>query len=132
MWLKIVAAIGVAWYAFGLMQFWLGFSMDISAAVETGAISAAHGAAIAGTPLAVWLAFALASAAGMVGAALLFVRSGKARLAFAVSLGAAAIYYGWVYGVSGTGTDRPFEELIIAGVVGIVTLAYYLLSRRAT
>ncbi len=130
LWLRIVAIIGVVWYAFGLMQFWLGFSMDTEAAVSAGAITAAHGAAINGTPLLIWIAFAVASAAGLIGSALLFVASPVAKSVFLLSLLSAAVDYAWVYGFSGTGGDRPAEELIIAGVVGAVTLGYWILSRR--
>ena len=130
-WLKVAAVFGVVWYAFGLLQFWLGFSMDINAAVEIGAISAAHGAAIATTPGLIWLTFAIASLAGLIGSILLFARSARAKTAFAVSLLSAAIYYAWIYGLSGSGADRPSEEGVIACVVGGVTLAFLLLSRRA-
>mmetsp|Transcript_22991 Transcript_22991/g.38812 ORF Transcript_22991/g.38812 Transcript_22991/m.38812 type:complete len:147 (+) Transcript_22991:623-1063(+) len=132
MWLKVAGAVGVIWYAFGLLQFWLGFSMNVGAAVEAGAISAAHGAAITGTPGLIWLAFAVASAAGLVGSALLIGGSAMSKLMFGLSLVSAAIYYAWVYGISGTGADRPAEELIIGGVVGAVTLGFFLLSRRVT
>ena len=63
LWLRITAGIGVIWYAFGLLQFWLGYSMDTAATVASGTITTAHAAAIDGTPLLAWLAFAIASAA---------------------------------------------------------------------
>jgi len=54
LWLRIVAVIGVVWYAFGLMQFWFGFSMDTAAAVDAGVITANHRAAIDVTPALIW------------------------------------------------------------------------------
>ncbi len=132
LWLRIAAILGVVWYAFGLMQFWLGYTLNTASAVEQGAITAAHGAAIEGTPQLVWLAFAIASAAGLTGAALLFMRAPAAKAVFGLSLLSAALYYLWVYGISGTGADRPSEEIIIAAVVCAVTLGYFLLSRRVT
>lgn len=129
-WLRVVAAIGVVWYAFGLIQFWLGYSMDTQQAIAAGAISVEHGAAIDGTPLAIWIAFAIASAAGLIGSVWLFFGTATAKQAFILSLAAAALYYTWVYALSGTGADRPSEELIIASVVGAVTLAFYIVSRR--
>lgn len=132
LWLKIVAGIGVIWYAFGLMQFWLGYSLDINAAIASGAITAAHGAAISETPALIWLSFAIASGAGLIGAALLFGASTLSKTAFAISLASAVIYYAWVYGLSGTGADRPSEEIIIAVVVVTVTAGYLILSRRVT
>lgn len=131
-WLKLFAAIGIVWYAFGLVQFWLGYSMDTASAIAQGAMTPAHAAAVDATPELIWLAFALASVAGVAGASLLFVRSAHARAVFAVSLGAAALYYLWVYGLSGTGADRPAEELIIACVVGAITFGFYMVSRRMT
>ncbi len=131
-WLKVVAGIGAIWYAFGLLQFWLAFSLDPNAAVAAGDITAAHGAAIAATPMFAWLCFAVASGAGLIGSILLFSRSTTTKIAFGISLASAVIYYAWVYGLSGTGGDRPSEELIIAVVVGVVTLAFFLLSLKKT
>lgn len=131
-WLKIIAGNGVVWYLFGLMQFWLGFSMDTEAAIASGEVTAAHGAAIVGTPMVIWIAFAIASGAGVMGAALLLVGSPASATVFAVSLISAAVYYVWVYALSGTGSDRPSEEIIIAAVVVTITLAFLLLSRRMT
>lgn len=130
MWLKIVAAIGVVWYAFGLMQFFLGYTMDTSAAVTAGTITAPHAAAIDGTPTLIWASFAIASLAGLIGAALLFMGSPRANLAFTVSIISAAVYYIWIYALSGTGADRPSEETIIALVVLAVTAGFWIISKR--
>ena len=132
LWLKIVAGIGVIWYGYGLLQCWMGFTMDTAAAVGSGAMTAAHAAAIEGTLLLIWIAFALASGAGLFGAVMLFGRSSSAKTAFAISLLSAIVYYLWVYGLSGTGADRPSEETIISVVVVAVTLAFLLLSIRMT
>lgn len=130
-WLKAIAALGVVWYAFGLLQMWLGFTLDTAAAEAAGMITSAHRSAIDATPMTIWLSFALASGAGLVGAALLFVGSRTAFKAFAVSLASAVVYYAWVYGLSGTGGARPSEEAGIAIVVVAVTLGFtWLASRR--
>ncbi|WP_298857820.1 hypothetical protein [uncultured Sulfitobacter sp.] len=131
-WIKAAASIGVVWYAFGLFQFWLGFSTDTAAAVDAGKITTAHGAAIDATPLVIWLAFAAASAAGLIGSALLFGGSPAARTLFALSLISAALYYIWIYVISGTGADRPTEEIYVAAMVVAVTLGFNFLSRRMT
>ena len=104
--------------------------MDTAGAVSTGAITPAHGAALDDTPLLVWLAFAVASGTGLLGSALLFKASGHAKQVFALSAICAAGYYVWVYMISGTGADRPAEELYIAAVVIGVTLGFCILSRR--
>lgn len=131
-WVTVAAAVAVVWYAFGLLQFWLGYTVDTAAAVASGAMTPAHAAAVDGTPFGVWLAFALASGAGVVGAVLLAVGSPRAALVFAVSAVSALAYYAWVYGISGTGGDRPAQELVIGVVVVGVTLGFLALSRRAT
>lgn len=131
-WLKATASLGVLWYAFGLMQWALGITMDIPAAIASGTITEAHGAAITATPLLAWAAYFLASSAGLAGAALLFVGNPLAKPAFALSLASAGAYYLWIYALSGTATARPSEEGIIAMVVLAVTLAFTLISRRAS
>ncbi|MEH6832457.1 MAG: hypothetical protein V7661_16610 [Sulfitobacter sp.] len=131
-WLKVAATLGMVWYAFGLLQFWLGYSTNVDAAVASGAMTAAHGDALATTPALIWLAYAVASAAGLIGSALLFVSAHRARAMFAVSLVSAAVYYIWVYALSGTGADRPTQEVFIAITVITVTLGFALLSRRMT
>lgn len=129
-WVKIVAVVGVVWYAFGLVQCVLAYTMDVAGAVEAGKITAAHGDAISATSMVVWIAFAIASGAGLIGSALLFGRSPAAKTLFLVSLASAAVYYVWTYAISGTGGDRPTEDAIIGTVVGVVTLIYYLIARR--
>ena len=128
--IRIAALIGAIWYAFGLVQFWSAYSMDPSAAIASGAITPAHGSAIAATPFMIWMAFALASAAGLLGSLLLLTGSGKATMTFAVSLISALVYYAWVYGLSGTGADRPQEEIFIAVTVVAVTAIFLGLSRK--
>lgn len=131
-WLRAIAGLGIVWYGFGLLQFWLGYTMDTGAAVYAGLITTEHRAAIDGTPFVIWASFAIASFAGLIGAVFLFAQSVKSKTLFATSLISAALYYSWVYALSGTGADRPSEEMIIAGVVGAVTLGFFLLSRRVT
>lgn len=128
-WLCIVSAIGVIWYIFGFVQFVLGVTMDVPAAVTSGAITKAHGAAITATPALVWAAYAAACLLGIAGAIQLF-RGQSAAILFALSLVSAVIYFGWVHILSGTGADRPPEEPIIAIVVIVVTAVFAALSLR--
>ncbi len=131
-WLKVAAAIGAVWYAFGCLQFWLGVTTDTSVAAASGAMTEAHAAAVASTPAGIWAAFALASFLGLVGSVLLLRRSPLSTLVFGVSLLCAIVYYAWVYGISGTGWDRPSEEFVIGMVVVLVTFGFFTLSRRMT
>ena len=130
LWLKALSAVVVAWYAFGLFQCWLGYTTDPMAVANAGTITQAHAQAIAQTPILVWLFYALASGAGLIGTLLLIAGQSVARTAFAVSLMSAAAFYLWVYGLSGTGADRPFEEMIIGAMVLCVTSLFFALSRR--
>lgn len=130
-WARIVGALGALWYGFGLLQMWLGVTLDTTAAVASGAMSVAQAAAVDQTPALVWLAFALASGAGLVGAAFVWgARWSAAAAFFKLSLLMASLYYAWVYLISGTGAARPSEELVIAGVVLGVTAVFALIATR--
>ena len=128
-WAVALGLLGAVWYGFGLVQMGLGVTLDTKAAVAAGAMTAEHATAVDGTPALIWLAFALASGAGLVGAVLL-VLGKPAYGVFCTSLSAAAVYYLWVYGLSGTGAARPVEEAIIGSVVVTVTLGFTVFARR--
>lgn len=128
-WGQALGILGLVWYGFGLAQMWLGVTLDTQAAVAAGALTQGHAEAIDGTPWLIWLAFALASVAGLLGSLFLLLCR-PAYAVFLVSLAAAGGYYLWVYGLSGTGGVRPLEEAMIGAVVVSVTLAYSLLARR--
>jgi len=99
LWLKIAATLSVIWYAFGLMQFWLAASMDVGLAVQTGSKTAAHRAAMSATPALIWVAFAVASAAGLIGSILLFGRAPLSKTVFGISLASALVY---IFGSTGS------------------------------
>lgn len=109
MWTRIVAPIAGLWYAFGLSQAVMGYLADAAAA-----------------PMLIWVAYAVACGAGIVGAAALFFNPAKASAAFAVSLVAAVIYFGWLYTF---GTPAGEDYGIGAMVMGI-TLILMLVTRR--
>ena len=132
LWLKLIAVFGVIWYIGGLVQFWLGYTMDTTAAVASGAITSGHGAAIDQTPAPIWLSFALASATGLIGSVLLFKGSSAAKTVFAISVISALIYFYWILGISETSAARPSEDGIVAVVVSAITIGFFLLSRRVT
>ena len=128
-WAVALGLLGAVWYGFGLVQMGLGVTLDTEAAVAAGAMTAEHAVAVDGTPALIWLAFALASGAGLVGAVLL-VLGKPAYGMFCSSLSAAVVYYLWVYGLSGTGVARPVEEAVIGAVVITVTMAFTVFARR--
>lgn len=108
-WPRIVAPLAAIWYAFGLFQ----------------AVSA-YVADAASAPVAIWIAYAAACVAGIIGSAALFFAPAPAPLAFAISLVAAALYFGWLF-VFGAplGEDYGIGAMVIA-----VTLVLLMASRR--
>lgn len=130
LWTRIAAGAGVVWYAFGLLQMWLGLTLDVDTAIASGEMTAAHAAAVSATPGFVWGLFALASAAGLLGALLMVFARSMAFHCFAVSFGAALAYYAWSYVFAGTASARPAEEAVITVVVVAVTGAMLWLARK--
>jgi len=108
-WTLIIAPVAALWYAFGLSQAVIGFMADAAAA-----------------PMAIWAAYALACIAGMVGSAALFFTPSRASAAFAASLAAAVIYFGWLFAY---GTPSG-EDYGVGTMVMAVTLILMLVARR--
>lgn len=108
-WLRPVGLIAAVWYAFGLYQCWSAYS----AMGDTA-------------PAWVWLAFALASGAGLAGALWLFAQRSAALAAFAVSLTSALIYYAWLF----TRGAPQAEDTPITIMVLTVTTVLLIVSFR--
>lgn len=108
-WTLYIAPLAALWYGFGLSQAVIGFMADAAAA-----------------PLAIWVSYGVACLAGIVGSAALFFRPGRAWAAFAVSLAAAAIYFGWLFAFGApAGEDYGIGAMVMA-----ITLILMLVSRR--
>lgn len=129
-WHRIVSAIGVLWFLFGFSQLVKNVTMDIAGAVASGAITEAHGAAIAATPTLIWVAYFIACLSGLIGAVRLFQGHASATKLLVLSLVADVIYFGWIRFLSGTASDRPAEAGIIAIIVITITTILTLLSLR--
>lgn len=108
-WTRIVAPMAALWYAFGLSQAIIGYLADATS-----------------VPLLVWTAYAVACIAGLIGSVALWFQPKKSFGAFVISLIAAIIYFGWLFGF-GTATGEDYG--IGATVIG-VTLVLTLISRR--
>jgi hypothetical protein len=108
-WTSIIAPVAALWYAFGLSQAVVGFLAGAAAA-----------------PMVIWAAYALACIAGMVGSAALFFTPSRASAAFAVSLVAAVIYFGWLFAF---GTPAG-EDYGVGAMVMTVNLILMLVTRR--
>ncbi|MEO1687967.1 MAG: hypothetical protein AAFU61_08690 [Pseudomonadota bacterium] len=108
-WTRLVAVPAALWYGFGLWQAALGYAADAAAA-----------------PLLIWVAYAAACLAGIVGSAMLALAPSHASRTFAISLVCAAAYFGWVFAFGApAGEDFGIGAVVIA-VTGALTLA----SRR--
>lgn len=129
-WIRIAAAFGVLWFIFGFSQFVKNVTMDVAGDVASGAITEAHGAAIAATPTLVWVAYFIACLLGLIGAVQLFRGHASAFMLFALSLFFDVIYFGWIRFLSGTASARPAEAGIIAIIVLTITAVLTLLSLR--
>jgi len=131
-WLTILATLGAIWYFFGLVQFWLAYTMDPSAAAAAGTITQDHADALATTPMFVWVFFASASGMGLLGAIQLLRRAKSAALIFALSLASAVSYYTWIFAISDTGFAYPAEMGIIGSVVIAITIVFTWIAKRNT
>lgn len=108
-WTRIVAPIAALWYAFGLSQAVLGYLTNAASA-----------------PLLIWAAYALACAAGIIGAAALWFQPQSSARAFVLSLISAVIYFGWLFSFgAASGEDYGIGAMVIG-----VTFALTLASRR--
>lgn len=108
-WIRFVAPLAALWYTFGLSQAVIGFLADAASA-----------------PLLIWLAYAGACAAGIVGAAALRFQPSRAFPAFAVSLFTAITYFGWLFAFGSVSDEDYGIGMMVIGV----TLFLTLLSRR--
>lgn len=106
---RLVPSIAGLWYAFGLAQCIL-------------AVAANAGSA----PMAIWLIYALACVAGILGSAALAFAPAQAPRAFGLSALAAGTYFGWLFTM---GQPQP-EEYVIGAVVLLITLGLFAYSRR--
>jgi len=110
-WLTILATLGAIWYFFGLVQFWLAYTMDPSAAAAAGTITQDHADALATTPMFVWVFFASASGMGLLGAIQLLRRAKSAALIFALSLASAVSYYTWIFATIPHRSKHHFPQI---------------------
>lgn len=128
-WLRFLSVFGVLWFIFGFSQLLKNVTIDVAAAVSSGAITAAHGAALTATPTFVWGAYFIACLLGISGVVQLFRGHASASKLLILSLIFDVIYFGWIrYG--GHGAARPTEAGIIAVIVLTITTVFTVLSLR--
>ena len=120
LWLWIVAAFGVAWNVFGLVQL-TDFVWQTKASLMMKGMSPAAADIYYGLPLWMKLAFALGSFGGLFGSVALVARKGVAVPIFVASLaGYIALYAGdYAYGVFDV---IPGQMVILSVVVAIAAI----------
>jgi hypothetical protein len=93
-WYWAVAVLALAWEAMGCFAYWMQVGMD---AADLARLPAAERDIWAAMPAWVVGAYAVAVWGGLLGAIGLLLRRGWARLAFAASLVAVLVQFGWTF-----------------------------------
>lgn len=129
-WLTALAGSGLFWYAYGLYQCWNLYtaSQATSQGIQADAFTTDHLNALQAFPTLIWIAFAIASLAGLIGTALLVVKNLKAKIALALSTISGATYYLWIYVLSEDASKFPEQDIFIAITVMTVTLCFLAIS----
>jgi hypothetical protein len=99
-WFWIVAVLALLWEGMGCFSYLAQTGM-MGARLAT--MPADEAEVWRATPVWVWCAFAIAVWVGLAGALLLLLRHRLARAAFALSLLAAIVQFGWAYTAGGAG-----------------------------
>ncbi|MBV9900227.1 MAG: hypothetical protein JOZ90_03920 [Alphaproteobacteria bacterium] len=97
-WFWIVAVLALLWEGMGCFSYLAQTGMM---GAKLGEMPAEQAEVWRATPVWVWCAFAVAVWVGLAGAVLLLLRHRLARAAFAVSLLAAILQFGWAYTAGG-------------------------------
>ncbi len=127
-WLAAIALAGIAWNAFGAVQFIGSLTATTDSLLASG-LSQEQAAIMLEYPLWMTIAFGIGVAGGLVGSVLLLWRHPLARPAFGVSLVAyAALWLGdaayGVFAALGAG------QVIILTIVVAIAAALFLVSGR--
>ena len=132
-WFWLVSLLALVWYLFGVFQFYSSLTMSpesLAPMVEAGQMTQSYADFIVVMPLWIKALFGLATLGGTLGSLLLLVRKRSANFLFIVSLCGAVLMYVFLYGFSGKLYMIPASDLIIAGVVMVVTFLMILFCGR--
>jgi len=129
-WVWVIAAIGVAWNVFGIVQ-WVDFVTQTQASLMMKGMTPSAAELYYGLPMWMKLAFAIGSFGGLIGSVMLGARSRLAVTVFAVSLGGyIALFAGdAIYGVFDAIPGQLGVLLVVVGVA-VVLLVTGLVARR--
>ncbi len=131
LWFWVAAILAVMWETGGAAAYLMQVTMTPA---DMANLPAAQRDLYAATPLWVTAAFAVAVWSGVLGAIALLLRRGAARGLFIVSVAAAIVQFGWVFGVAHAhrtiGTSAiPLPAAIIAAGVALVWFAGFAKAR---
>ncbi len=129
LWLLATAFAGLAWNAFGAVQFIGSLTATPQSLMDSG-LTAAQATVMTSYPAWMTLAFGIGVLGGLIGSGLLALRHRLARPVFAVSLAAyVALWVGdAVYGVF---TALGLSQIIILTLVVAIAAGLYAVSRMA-
>lgn len=129
-WYWAAAAVGLAWNAYGVVQFAASFA-ESEASLMSGGMTAAQAALYAGLPAWMTLAFGTGVGAGLAGCVLLLLRRQAALPVFAVSFaGYLALFAGDLgYGVFAA-IPAQLGILTVVMAVAAMLLATAWIARR--
>jgi hypothetical protein len=127
-WFWIAGVLGLAWNAFGVVQFIGSLSATTESLMAAG-LDAEQAAVMLGYPLWMTIAFAIGVFGGLVGSLLLLVRKRVALPVFAVSLiGYLVLYVGdvteGVFAAIGT-SQVVILSLVVAIAVALLWMTHY-------
>ena len=129
-WFMIAALAAVLW---GVAGAYACYSQLTLSPAQLAALPPAQADAFSTMPIAIRIAYVVATAAGFVGAVLLALRSRLARIAFIVSLIGVIVQFGWLFGpYQGVAKLGPaalgFPGFIVA--VGVLEILFADLALR--
>lgn len=128
-WLQIVAALGLLWNIFGIVQFFASFGGSVEGLMQQG-MTAEQAALYYGLPVWMTAAFAIGVFGGAIGCVLLWLRKRAAIAVSAISLSAYIVLY---VGDIALGVFAAFGASQVAVLTMVVLIAAILLwvSRHA-
>lgn len=132
-WFWLASLLALVWYLFGVFQFYSSLTMSpesLAPMVEAGQMTQSYADFIVVMPLWIKALFGVATLGGALGSLLLLMRKRSAKILFILSLCGAVLMYISLYGFSGKLYMIPASDLIIAGVVMVVTSLMILFAGR--
>jgi hypothetical protein len=129
LWFWIVAALGLAWNVFGVVQF-LGSLNATQESLQAQGLTAEQAAVMLGYPAWMTIAFAIGVFGGIIGCVLLFLKQQSAVVVFLVSLvGYIVLYIGDV--TEGVFAALGAPQVIVLSVVVLIAALLLWFSRNA-